>query len=138
MRKRNNIVLAMAITAVVGLSSACSVLEAASGAAETTVAQMEMQGTVETKETETMEAETFEVFISEQKTMTGTIEEIKDFMFTIVAADGNAYAFSFDEYTPDGLADVKNGDEVTVTYTGEVSLVDPFNGTILSVSPAGQ
>ena len=37
---------------------------------------------------------------------------------------------------PEGLSDVKEGDEVTVTYTGELSEVDAFTGTIISVEKA--
>ena len=32
--------------------------------------------------------------------------------------------------------DIKEGDEVTVTYTGELSEVDAFTGTIISVEKA--
>ena len=38
--------------------------------------------------------------------------------------------------TPEGLSDVKNGDTVTVTYTGELSEVDAFTGTVISVKKA--
>ena len=62
----------------------------------------------------------------EEKTITGTIDEIKDFMF------GAAYEFSF-ETAPEGLENVAGGDTVKVTYTGEISEVDPFNGTVISV-----
>lgn len=73
---------------------------------------------------------------AEHSTMTGTISEIKDFMFTITA-DGTDYSFSFDQnQKPDGLSDVTDGDKVTVTYTGTVSEVDAFSGTVLSVKKA--
>ena len=73
---------------------------------------------------------------AEHSTMTGTIHEIKDFMFTITAG-GTDYAFSFDQsQKPDGLSDVKDGDKVTVTYTGTVNEVDAFSGTVLSVKKA--
>ena len=73
---------------------------------------------------------------TKQSTMTGTISDIKDFMFT-VTADGTDYAFSFEQdQKPDGLSDVKDGDKVTVTYTGTVSEVDAFSGTVLSVKKA--
>ena len=73
---------------------------------------------------------------TKQSTMTGTISDIKDFMFTITA-DGTDYAFSFEQdQKPDGLSDVKDGDKVTVTYTGTVSEVDAFSGTVLSVKKA--
>ena len=66
--------------------------------------------------------------------ITGKIEEIKDFMFTI-ENDQGTYAMTFDT-APEGLADVKEGDQVTVTYTGELSEVDAFTGTIISVEKA--
>lgn len=51
--------------------------------------------------------------------------------------DGHDYAFSFDnDKKPEGLADVKDGDTVTVTYTGTVDEVDAFDGTVLSVKKA--
>ena len=68
----------------------------------------------------------------EEKTITGTIDEIKDFMFTITDESGAAYEFSF-ETAPEGLENVAGGDTVKVTYTGEISEVDPFNGTVISV-----
>ena len=68
--------------------------------------------------------------------MTGTISEIKDFMFTLTS-DGDDYAFTFEsDKKPEGLADVKDGDTVTVTYTGTVSTVDAFTGTVVSVKAA--
>ena len=71
-----------------------------------------------------------------ESTMTGTISEIKDFMFTLTS-DGDDYAFTFEsDKKPEGLADVKDGDTVTVTYTGTVSTVDAFTGTVVSVKAA--
>ena len=73
---------------------------------------------------------------SKESTMTGTISDIKDFMFT-VSADGKDYAFTFEaDKKPEGLSEVKDGDKVTVTYTGTVNEVDAFDGTILSVAKA--
>lgn len=71
----------------------------------------------------------------ETSEITGTIDEIKDFMFTIVEDGGEAYPLSFDA-EPEGLADVQNGDKVTVTYTGELSREEAFTGTIVSVKKA--
>ena len=71
----------------------------------------------------------------EEKTLTGTLDEVKDFMFVVTDKDGVSYALNF-EKKPEGLADVSVGDSVTVTYTGELSEIDPFTGTILRVEPA--
>ena len=70
-----------------------------------------------------------------EHTLTGTLDEVKDFMFVVTDKDGVSYALSFEE-KPEGLADVSVGDSVTVTYTGELSEIDPFTGTILRVEPA--
>ena len=45
----------------------------------------------------------------EEKTITGTIDEIKDFMFVITDESGAAYEFSF-ETAPEGLENVAGGD----------------------------
>ena len=67
-----------------------------------------------------------------EQTVTGTIDEIKDFMFIVTDDSGNSYEFSF-ETKPDGLDNVQAGDRVKVTYTGELSEVDAFTGKIISV-----
>ena len=69
---------------------------------------------------------------AEEKELTGTIDEIKDFMFVVTDEAGTAYEFDF-ETKPEGLDDVAEGDQVVVTYTGEVSEVDAFTGMVLSV-----
>lgn len=74
--------------------------------------------------------------VEEQKTLTGTLDEVKDFMFVVTDDQGESYALSFDGSAPEGLDDQKIGDRVTVTYTGELSVVDSFTGQILSVEAA--
>lgn len=69
---------------------------------------------------------------TEEKELTGTIEDIKDFMFDITDASGACYSFTFDK-KPEGLENVSNGDNVTVKYTGTISEVDPFEGEVISV-----
>ena len=69
---------------------------------------------------------------AEGKEVTGTIDEIKDFMFVVTDKNGTSYGFTFEE-KPEGLENVSNGDTVTVTYTGTISEVDPFEGEVISV-----
>ena len=69
---------------------------------------------------------------AEENELTGTIDEIKDFMFVVTDKDGISYGFTFEE-KPEGLENVSNGDTVTVKYTGTVSEVDPFEGEVISV-----
>lgn len=73
---------------------------------------------------------------SSQKTLTGTLDEVKDFMFIVTDDDGNSYAFPIDGETPQGFDQVSMGDRVTVTYTGTLSVVDNFTGDIISVEPS--
>ena len=69
---------------------------------------------------------------AEGKELTGTIDEIKDFMFVVTDKNGTSYEFTFEE-KPEGLENVSTGDTVTVKYTGTVSEVDPFEGEVISV-----
>ncbi len=69
---------------------------------------------------------------TDASTVTGVVEEIKDFMFVITDDNQVSYALPFDE-KPEGLDEVSVGDKVTVTYTGTLSEVDAFTGEILSV-----
>lgn len=70
------------------------------------------------------------------KQLTGTISEIKDFMFVVTDETGNAYCFNFEE-KPEGLDAVADGDQVTVSYTGKLDLIDAFTGEVLSVKKDG-
>ncbi len=127
MMKRNLIAILMMTAA---LASGCG----AKASDTTTTAATQAETTqAEASQAETTQAASQE---TEAKTevITGKIEEIKDFMFTI-ESDQGTYAMTFDT-APEGLADVKEGDQVTVTYTGELSEVDAFTGTIVSVEKA--
>lgn len=68
----------------------------------------------------------------EEKTVTGTFMEKKDFMFTIQDEKGQYLGFNFD-VKPENYEDFENGDIVKVTYTGTITEVDPFDGEILSI-----
>ena len=131
MKKRNLItVLMMTAALAAGCGAKAETTTAAPTQAETTKAETTQ---AETTQSETTQSESQK---TEEKTesVTGTIEEIKDFMFTI-ESDKGTYAMTFDT-APEGLSDVQEGDEVTVTYTGELSEVDAFTGTIISVEKA--
>ena len=52
---------------------------------------------------------------------------------TVSTTSGERIILTFDGEKPAGLDDAKIGDKVTVTYTGEISEVDPFEGEVLSV-----
>lgn len=93
---------------------------------------------IETADTNAPDAaETSDTNSSEQSSISGTIDEIKDFMFILTTDGGVSYVLSFDSEKPQGLDSVAAGDKVTVTYTGVLSDVDAFTGTIISVEKAG-
>lgn len=94
-----------------------------------------VEATAATTEADSSQEAATQLQAQETSEITGTIDEIKDFMFTIVEDGGEAYPLSFDT-EPEGLSDVQNGDKVTVTYTGELSREEAFNGTIVSVKKA--
>jgi len=81
-------------------------------------------GAAEGGETGNMEESVSEV--------TGTLDEIKDFMFVVTDDAGVSYAFSFED-KPEGLEQAAVGDKVIVKYTGTISEVDPFMGEVLSI-----
>lgn len=71
---------------------------------------------------------------STESTLSGTLDEKKDFMFVVTDEKGASYEFTFDASAkPEGLDDAAEGDSVTVTYKGTVSEADPFDGTVISV-----
>ena len=142
---KKNLLLTAALAGVLALATACSSqgTTTATTAAQTTAAETaaaketaEVKETADKKETADAKETTEKADEEKESTMTGTISDIKDFMFTITS-DGNDYAFTFDnDKKPEGLAEVKDGDKVTVTYTGTVSAVDAFSGTVVSVKAA--
>ena len=71
-----------------------------------------------------------------EQTLTGTLDDVKDFMFVVTDDKGDSYALTFDGDAPEGLKDQTVGSRVTVTYTGELSVVDSFTGKVLSVEAA--
>ena len=82
------------------------------------------EGNAETEiQTESVPENTAEAVTGEEKTLNGTVDEIKDFMFIVTDDSGASYELSFDA-KPQGLENVSVGDKVKVTYTGELSEVD--------------
>ena len=101
--------------------------------AEVKESTKEAEAKESTKETEAKDGTKAEE--AKEEELKGKISDIKDFMFTVTTDDGKSYALNFDK-KPEGLDKLKDGDEVVVHYTGELSEVDPFEGDILSVEKA--
>lgn len=122
-----------AIISSLALAAGCAAqpsAQASSSAKETTIAQAD--GTAASSSEEASSDNKNSESDTETSELTGTLETIKDFMITLTDSQGTSYAMSFDA-TPEGLEDVTEGDTVTVTYTGELSQVDAFTGTVISV-----
>ena len=116
---KKNLLLTAALAGVLALATACSSQSTttATTAAQTTAAETTAaKETAEVKETADAKETTEKADEEKESTMTGTISD--------------------NDKKPEGLAEVKDGDKVTVTYTGTVSAVDAFSGTIVSVKAA--
>lgn len=118
-----------AITAMVfGGLTACGQANT-NGTSLSTVAEKEQEDTTAPATSLETVGETAE----KEKSVTGTVDEIKDFMFIITTDDGAAYEFPIDEEHPVDVSQIKEGDKVKITYTGELSEVDAFTGEVVSV-----
>lgn len=129
-RKRYIIMKKKLITIVIG-AMLCAGLIAGCGQSDTK--QDKAAGTENAKQAETQDEGDKDS--QEEKELTGTIDDIKDFKFVVTDDKDTPYSFTFDE-KPDGLESVASGDKVTVKYTGTISEVDPFEGKIISVEKA--
>lgn len=130
-RKRYIIMKKKLITIVIG-AMLCAGLFAGCGQSDTKKDKA-AAGTENAKQADTKDEG--EKDSQEEKELTGTIDDIKDFMFVVTDDKDTPYSFTFDE-KPDGLEGVASGDKVTVKYTGTISEVDPFEGKIISVEKA--
>lgn len=70
---------------------------------------------------------------SNASTVSGTLDEVKDFMFVIKADDGAYYSFPLDEDDEIDLSGFSAGDRVVVKYEGTLSEIDAFTGKLISV-----
>ena len=73
---------------------------------------------------------------TQEKTLIGTLDEVKSFMFVVTDDQGDSYAFPIEDERPEGLDERSVGDLVAVTYAGELSVVDAFTGEVYSVEAA--
>ena len=121
--KKKVAAIVLGITFCAGLTAGCGQKQADQANVETTKQDNAVAGNSEEKENK----ET-----AQENEVTGTIDDIKDFMFVVTDENDTPYSFTFEE-KPEGLESVNNGDTVTVKYTGTISEVDPFEGEVLSV-----
>ena len=120
-------VLAASVLAGCGNSSADSIAASTAAPAASTAASTAASSAASSSASADASAE---------ETLTGTISDIKDMSFVVTDDKGTPNMFAFEGDKPTGLDQVKDGDKVTVTYTGKLSEVDAFTGTIKSVEKA--
>lgn len=74
---------------------------------------------------------------SSEGTMTGSVQENKGFMITIVSdEDSEAYVFPLDEKQSETYKDLKAGDKVTVSYKNGVPSPDNTSTVVTDIQPA--
>ena len=127
--KRKFAMMVLVATMAASMMTGCGAKSDNAGAAQ-------QEETTQREETTQQEGTATEGQSEETSTFTGTLDEVKDFMFVVTGEDGTCYEFTFDEEKPEGLDSVNVGDKVTVTYTGTASEVDPFDGEVISVEAA--
>ena len=102
------------------------------------------EGNAETEiQTESVPENTAEAVTGEEKTLNGTVDEIKDFMFIVTDDSGASYELSFDA-KPQGLENVSVGDKVKVTLrfrgremahmNASKHILDDFAGSLAEVA----
>ncbi|TRW27746.1 DUF1344 domain-containing protein [Criibacterium bergeronii] len=129
----------MALTLALGLSlglAACGGSKTEAPAKDDKAATEQSAENAQTKDaaaTDAKEGEKTEAN-AEQKTIEATITEKKDMMLVIKDADGKEYPVSIsDPKAIEGYDSLAAGDNVEITYTGEMSETDSFNGEIISI-----
>lgn len=63
----------------------------------------------------------------------GTVDEVKDSMFVVKTADEKFYAFNFGENVCATPGDFAAGNTVRLYYSGTLSEIDAFDGTVYKV-----
>ena len=124
-------IIAMIVVTLLGVSMLAGCTSNPIAEQESTVMKAEDES-IEVVIEETEEEKAEEQSGEKVNEVTGTLEEVKDFMFVVTDEAGTSYGFSVEE-VPEGLEEVKIGDKVLVKFTGIISQVDPFKGEVLSV-----
>lgn len=132
--KKTKLLLLSALTVSAMMFGTACAKETAPTAAPTEAVTTEIPETDAAAETETTKAETAKpadgAEKADEKQMTGVLEENKGFMFTFTNdADKETYALNVEDEVL--LKDVKDGDKITVTYTGEDPIIGETTDTVI-------
>lgn len=131
--KKRNVLAAAFITLILATGCSAQGGTTSSAAPSQTVSTSAAKAEAATTVPETV-VETEKKADEAESTITGTISEIKGSMFVLTDENDTAYAIGFEGQTPEGLSSVKDGDTVTVVYTGVLDETEAFTGTIISVT----
>ena len=127
MKKRN---VFFTICATLMLATGCS----GQGSVTPSIEPSQMVNSQNLEDTSDVPSSENDTMTKDESVITGEISDIKDFMFVITDKDGVEYALSFEGEKPEGLSAVKDGDTVSVIYTGKLEQAEAFTGTIVSVT----
>ena len=127
MKKRN---VFFTICATLMLATGCS----GQGSVTPSIEPSQMVNSQKLEDTSDVPSSENDTMTKDESVITGEISDIKDFMFVITDKDGVEYALTFESKKPEGLSAVKDGDMVSVVYTGKLEQAEAFTGTIVSVT----
>ena len=128
------LILLVLLTASAGVIVGCSKV---TGQEDTETSGSIVQSEVMKDEPKPSDSDT-DVVDEDASELIGKVDEIKDFMLIVTDDDNVSYSFAFEE-KPESLDKIAVGDRVLVTYTGMLSVVDPFMGeiTVTALSSGG-
>ena len=128
------LILLVLLTASAGVIVGCSKV---TGQEDTETSGSIVQSEVMKDEPKPSDSDT-DVVDEDASELIGKADEIKDFMLIVTDDDNVSYSFTFED-KPEGLDKIAVGDRVLVTYTGMLSVVDPFMGeiTVTALSSGG-
>ena len=128
------LILLVLLTASAGVIVGCSKV---TGQEDTETSGSIVQSEVMKDEPKPSDSDT-DVVDEDASELIGKADEIKDFMLIVTDDDNVSYSFTFED-KPEGLDKIAVGDRVLVTYTGTLSVVDPFMGeiTVTALSSGG-
>lgn len=129
MKKRT--VIAASCVALI-LTTGCSMQGGMASSAASTM--MTSTAVSEIESTSSVPSAEKDMSSEKESSITGTISDIKDFMFVLTDESGTDYALSFEGEKPEGLSSVQDGDTVVVVYTGKLEELEAFTGTVISVT----
>lgn len=79
----------------------------------------------------------YSIDLSEEGRLTGTVQENKGFLITVVSsADSEAYVFALDETQSETYKNIKTGDKITVSYTNGLPTPDNLETVVTEIQPA--